>query len=124
MKISDCFPKTMHYSFSKINEGIYATEGHHYREYSKIYLDDIFKYYKEFESELEKRGEIPANDSIKDELDNIFHALNKVKEFFSDVNTTLQPIDAYIFTFFIQKRHDEYIVDIAREIDDEYKSHE
>ena len=120
MKVSDIFPQTMGYYFSKILEGTHSQLSA-YRGWGKAHVDHVLQKYDAFRKELENRGELPANEGIAYEIDEMLYPLNKLRDFFENPEkSNLEPKDAAIFAEFARMRHSE-IAQIAKEIDERYQ---
>lgn len=120
MKISDFFPSTIGYYFSKVLEGTHSQMEAN-RQWGKAHVDLLLKCYDQFRQELEKRGELPANDFIEYELNEIMYPLMKLKDFFEKPEeSNLKPKDAAIFAEFARNKHKE-IAAISKELDENYQ---
>ena len=117
MKLLDLFPQTMDYHFEKLHQGI-DHEEQNYRELGKSNLDKIVETYSRFKSELEKRGEFPAN---TDFLEMIMYPLEKLVAYFDDPNASgLNKRDAMFLAMSAWDRHRQAI-ERAKTIDDDYE---
>lgn len=120
MKLSDIFPPTIGYYFSKILEGTHSQLKAN-REWGKAHVELVLDKYDQFRQELEKRGELPANEVIEYELKEILYSLQKLKQYFQKPEeSNLEPRDAAIFAEFTRNKHGE-IAAIAKEIDTNYQ---
>ncbi|MGZ0709103.1 hypothetical protein ACWPKO_12290 [Coraliomargarita sp. W4R53] len=120
-KLESLIPKTLDYSFGKVSEAL-RPDGHLYISISKAELRFIVKCYSEFRNELEKRGELPANDWIEYCIAKIEYPLTAVEEYFEDSQQSrLNYKDAQIFMSFARSMHDD-LVEIARQIDGDYEN--
>lgn len=116
--IAAIFPPTMGYYFEKVFESIHSKQGW---ELGQVYLELIIDRYKEFRAELEKRGEIPANDFLMQDLDELLYPFDRLRQFFREgPNDIFKAADASIFAFFLRERHRDF-VKYAEEIDENYK---
>jgi len=119
MKLMDIFPQTMSYHFSKVFEGIYSKYN---KSIGQINIKYIFNLYLKLKSELQVRGEYPANEVLIYKLNEINYAIGELIEYFDESKKSkLNDEDANIFAYFIEKKHKE-IIQILKEIDEEYSS--
>ncbi|MBI9084136.1 MAG: hypothetical protein JEZ11_11105 [Desulfobacterales bacterium] len=120
MKISNIFPPTIGYYYSKILEGTHSQLQAN-REWGKAHVDLVLSKYDQFRQELERRGELPANEAIEYELNGIYYPLRKLKDYFeTPEESNLEPKDAAIFAEFARNKHKD-IAAIAEEIDETYQ---
>jgi len=120
VKLSDIFPPTIGYYYSKILEGTHSQLQAN-REWGKAHVDLVLAKYDQFRQELEKRGELPANEAIEYELTEIYYPLRKLKDYFeTPEESNLEPRDAAIFAEFARNKHKE-IAAIAEDIDENYQ---
>jgi hypothetical protein len=116
--IQDIFHSGLSYSFQKVHSGI---EAHVYGDnlWGRSNLEIINEAYTKFRDELIMRREF--NDSIQDELNEFFHAIKRLEDYYDNPDTWLTKTDAYIYLEYMYKQHQEF-VDLAKEIDEAYKS--
>lgn len=115
--ITDIFHSSSSYFFEKVAEGIHSTSGD-YRSFGLSMLGAIEKMYAEFEAALQERREL--NDYTRHDLDEYKHALRVLKEYLSGNPKGLGENDARIYLFYAREQHSHF-VQIAAEVDDEYK---
>ena len=119
MKLMDIFPQTMSYHFSKVFEGIHSK---HNKTIGQIDIEYISELYSKLKTELQVRGEYPANEVLVYELDEIDYAIGELIKYFDESKSSkLNDKDANIFAHFVERKHEE-IVQILKEIDEEYSS--
>ncbi len=119
IKLQEIFPKTLSYYFEKISEAIFGDKS---EELGAIHVNLIIDIIEDFKSELKKRSILETYDSIKYILDLIGYPIPELYNFFkTPTKTKLNKKDAYIFMHFI-KTHIEEIIEIAKELDEEYES--
>ena len=107
----------MNYSFQKIAAGI-DPHSHGDRDWALMNLEIITEAYKKFRNALFKRNEI--NDFTEHDLNECFHALNKLEEYLLGKDNSMAKSDAYIYEYYIRNRN-EHFVTIAKEIDESYQ---
>jgi len=118
-KLADVFPKTLGYFFEKINEAILGSKP---KEMGTVHIKLINDAIEDFKKSLEERGILEAYDSIKYLLDLIKYPLSELSTYFENPEgSKLNSDDAYIFTHFI-KAHIDELIEIAKEIDEEYST--
>lgn len=113
----DLFHSSMGYSFSKVAEGIY-TQNRRSAAFYLSMLQSIENTYQKFENALSERNEL--NEYILYDLNEYKHALSKLKDYLSNNESGLTECDANIYHFYIKEKH-EHFVEIAKEIDKDYK---
>jgi hypothetical protein len=112
------FDGNLHYQFEKIFSGIFNTAQNH-RAFGLSMLHSVKSVYKAFQSQLEDRGELKGNTSLQYELENYFHAIARLEEFFESKDSELSEKDARIYAYYLREEH-KYFHEIASEIDEEY----
>jgi hypothetical protein len=116
--IVDIFHSSLGYQFSKIAEGIYSTSTAHHRSFGLSMLKSIDKTYLEFENALKERNEL--NEYTKYDLEQYKHAIKILKWFLTEESENLTERDARIYLFYIREKHTHF-VEVAKEIDEEYR---
>ena len=111
----DIFHSGMNYSFQKVSEGIYTSRS---RPLSSGILQSIEKTYQKFEEALCERKEL--NDYILYDLNEYKHAISKIQDYLSNEDSEIKEVDARIYLFYIREQH-KHFIQIAKEIDEEYK---
>lgn len=115
-KLQDIFHSGLGYSFQKIASGIEAhTDGD--KEWGQQNLKIVIDAFKEFKEALISRNEL--NNYIEYELNEYFHALKKLEDYFNDNSNWMEKPDAHIYHAYIFHKQ-EYFLTIAQEIDEEY----
>ena len=115
-KLQDIFHSGLGYSFQKIASGIEAhTDGD--KDWGYRNLEIVIDVFKEFKEELIERNEL--NNYIEYELNEYFHALNKLEEYFNGETEWMEKPDAHIYHEYIFRKHDHF-VSVAKEIDEAY----
>lgn len=116
----DIFPSSMSYLFQKVGQGINSLgSGNFSFEYSM--LESIESIYRSLEKELMDRNELQGNQYLKYDLDQYFHAIEKLGKYFSDEIADMTERDARVYHYYIEKEHSHF-VEIAKEYDQEYRS--
>lgn len=115
-RLQDIFHSGLGYSFQKIASGI---EAYSYgdKEWGQQNLNIVIDAFKKFNKALIDRNEL--NNYIEYELNEYFHALNKLEEYFNGNSKWMEKTDAHIYYTYIFHKHD-YFLSIAIEIDEEY----
>jgi hypothetical protein len=114
--LQEIFHSGMDYSFQKISSGIEpSTYGD--KEWGNSNLKIIRKAYEKFKDELSERNEL--NDWTTYELNEYFHAISRLEEFYSDNSDWITATDAHIYLDYISTNHKNF-VEIAKEIDEAY----
>lgn len=81
---------------------------------------EIKEAFQSFQDKLEERGEIPAINNLKDDLDQVAYAIGRLEDHFNhEIDLDLKDID--IYRFFIGEKVKEF-KEIARDIDEDYAS--
>ncbi|MEX1014966.1 MAG: hypothetical protein WDZ80_07465 [Candidatus Paceibacterota bacterium] len=114
--LQDIFHSGIDYSFQKVSSGIEASTGGD-KEWGESNLKIIREAYNEFKNELSKRNEL--NDWTAHELNEYFHAISRIEEFYSDETDWITTTDAHIFVDYIRTNHKNFVT-IAKEIDETY----
>jgi len=118
-RLQDVFPPALHYFFEKIFEAI---DGNKPNEFGSIHIKLIAEAVDTFKIRLGKRGALEAYDSITYLLDLLEYPINELSSYFTGPNNSrLNDKSANIFAFFI-KKHTDKLIEIAKEIDEEYES--
>lgn len=118
--IVDIFPSSMSYSFQKVAQGIYSP-GSSNVGFGHSMLESIERTYRSFEKELMDRNELQGNEYLKYDLDQYFHAIDKLRKYFSNEAEGMTERDARVYHYYIEKEHSHF-VKIAEEYDEEYQS--
>ncbi|MCH2451069.1 MAG: hypothetical protein MK198_13105 [Gracilimonas sp.] len=114
--LQEIFHSGMDYSFQKISSGIESsTYGD--KEWGHSNLKIIREAYEKFKNELSNRNEL--NDWTTHELNEYFHAISRLEEFYSDKSDWITATDARIYLDYISTNHNNF-VEIAKEIDEAY----
>lgn len=115
-RLQDKFHSGLGYSFQKIASGIEShTDGD--KDWGYHNLEIVIDAFKEFKEALISRNEL--NNYIEYELNEYFHALNKLEEYFNGDSKWMEKPDAHIYHEYIFRKHD-YFVSVAKEIDEAY----
>ena len=115
--IADIFHASTSYLFEKVSEGIHSPDRGN-RSFGLSMLGSIEKMYVVFEGALEERREL--NDYTQYDLGEYKHAISVLKEYLLENPKELSETDARVYLFYLRERH-EHFVQIANEVDDEYK---
>lgn len=114
--LSDIFHSSMGYSFEKINEGVYSsTSGN--REFGLSMAQSVRKTYEKFQTALDDRSEL--NDYTRFDIDEYFHAIDRIIQYLSSTDGPLEELDARIYISYLRHEHERF-VQFAKEIDEEY----
>ncbi len=81
---------------------------------------EIQEAFNSFKNKLEERGELIAVENLKDDFNQVTHALNRLEAHFSQ-EINLDSEDIQIYRFFLGKKVKEFNK-IAKDIDEEYES--
>ncbi len=118
-KLQDLFPSTIDYDFEKIYG---VCDGNESAEMGSAAIRITFAYLEKFKTALQTRGVLKAYDSLVDDLDLIEYSLTGLKKFIENSpDSTLNSKSANIFAFFARE-HIDALLEIAKEIDNEYAS--
>jgi hypothetical protein len=115
--LADVFHSAMGYFFEKIAQGIHA---HSYgdREFGHRHVGQVKETYVNFKVALAERNELSQYTEY--DLDEYFHALNKLDKFLSVGDLSMTEADARIYLSYLRNEH-EHFVQVANEIDKEYE---
>lgn len=116
--LADIFHSAMGYFFEKISQGIHA---HSYgdREFGHRHVGLVRDTYEKFKAALAERGEL--NEYTGFDLNEYFHALDRLDEYLSSGESSMNEADARIYLSYLRHEH-KHFVEIAKEIDGEYKA--
>ncbi len=117
-KMINLLPDSMSYYFEKIGSGIYHPSGARDIEFAMQMLKLVEDHYKKYNEELIERKDITTY--IQFDLNQYFHAISRLKEYFEKVNNNITENDARIYLYYIRKEN-EHFKQIAQEIDEDYK---
>lgn len=117
-QLSDVFHSAMGYFFEKIFQGIHGHSGGD-REFGHTNVRLLRETYEKFKSALQERNEL--HEYTEFDLNEYFHAIEKLDNYLSGEETSMEEIDARIYLSYLCKQH-EHFVAIAQEIDAEYQS--
>jgi len=119
VKLTECFPHTISYFFSKIFEASFDSSAF---SLGRIHVKCVQDCLDDFQSKLKERGEWEVYDSINYHYELIAYPMSELKAYFeSSPETKLNDKDVYIFTSFMAEQM-QTLETIAKEIDEEYKS--
>ena len=114
-KLKDIFPPVISYYFQKISEAIYGA-----RDLGLMHLKLVNGCIERFRDALEKRGILEAYYSVTYNINLINYPIHELMNFFEDPEKSkLNENDAYIFKFFVEQNI-ETLIQIAKEIDEDY----
>lgn len=117
MSLVELFHQNLNYYMEKIFEGIHDLEK---RTLGIHHLNLIAKVYEKFQSALEERGELPALEHVRYELDEANHACMRLRSYFDSGSTPdFNEIDARIFGWFLRERN-RTLKEMAKELDEHY----
>ena len=116
--LESIFHSGMGYFFEKISQGI-QSQSIHDREFGQMNLRLVRETYEKFKIALLERQEL--NSYTEFDLDEYFHALNKLDSYFGNQNGTMEEADARIYLSYLRNEH-QHFVGIAKEIDANYQS--
>jgi len=119
IQMASILSTALNYSFEKVGEAIYSP-GFGKRKFGLSMLNVIKKTYQEFEDELIKRKELPANKYLQYDLDQFKHAISKIQNYLNGKND-MQEIDARIYLYYIREENKSFL-EIANEYDEEYSN--
>lgn len=116
--LADIFHSAMGYFFEKISQGIHS---HSYgdREFGHRHVGLVKDTYDKFMAALAERNEL--NEYTEFDLNEYFHALGRLDEYLSGGDISMEETDARIYFSYLRHEH-EHFVQIAKEIDEEYKT--
>jgi hypothetical protein len=111
----DCFPDSMTYHLSKVGEGIHSGQ----EAFALANLRMVQGSYQRFRQELDARKEL--NEYTDFDLSEYFHAIDRLQEYLSNAAPQMKEHDARIYLTYLRTQH-EHFVEVAEEVDEEYKS--
>lgn len=118
-KLSNCFPSTLGYYFSKIFEAIHSPRSY---PLGKMHVDLVVDCLRNMRGMLEKRSEWGIYDSVSYEYELLQYPLDQLGAYFADPSSSkLNDKDAYIFCAFVREQINT-LIQIAQEIDEKYES--
>ncbi len=118
-KLTDCFPPTLGYFFSKLFEAIHSPR---YFPLGKMHVDLVSECLAKMKALLEERGDWGIYDSVNYEYELLEYPISQLQLFFSEpTSSKLSVKDAYIFTSFVQNQF-KSLRQIAEEFDEQYAS--
>ncbi|EIJ35290.1 hypothetical protein [Thiothrix nivea] len=113
------FPSSMSYLFQKVAQAIYSPDVSNVA-FGGSMLESIERIYRDFEKELMNRNEIQGNEYLKYDLDQYFHAIDKLRKYFKEESKEMNERDARVYHYYLEKEHNNFIK-IAEEYDEEYQ---
>ncbi len=116
-KLTDIFPRTISYHFSKIYEATYSRDGFLLGTPS---LKIIAECIESFKDELSIRGEWGIYESIDYHYELIDYPLKRLESYFGG-DDAMNEKDAYIYASFLSNQL-KSLQEIARELDEQYES--
>ena len=117
-KLADAFPATLGYYHEKISETI---DGRMPGSFGASILESVAGYITTFKEELANRGLLEAYDSLTYEFEVLEYPIAELLKYFLQLHESkLNAKDAKIFHHFI-RNHIKTLIDIAKEIDQEYE---
>ncbi len=116
--LNNVFHSAMGYFFEKISQGIHS---HSYgdREFGHRHVGLVKEAYEKFREAMSERNELSEYTNF--DLNEYFHALNRLDDYLSGRETTMEEADARIYLSYLRHEHDHFVA-IAKEIDDEYQT--
>ncbi len=117
--MANIFPSSMSYLFQKVAQAIYSPDNSNIT-FGLSMLGSIERAYRSFEKELVDRNELQGNDYLKYDLDQYFHAIEKLRSYFNREIEEMNERDARVYHYYIEKEHNHFIK-IAEEYDEEYQ---
>lgn len=115
--LRDVFPSAMGYFFEKIGQGIWAHSSGD-REFGRSNLRMLKETYEKFQRSLEEKNEL--SDYIKFDLDQYFHAIERLKSYLSGASKLMEEPDARIYWTYLSNEHSGFLK-LADEIDEQYQ---
>ncbi len=115
--LRDVFPSAMGYFFEKIGQGIWAHSSGD-RDFGRSNLRMLKETYERFQSALEERDEL--GEHIKFDLDQYFHAIERLEGYLEGSSESLEEPDARIYWSYLRNEHASF-AQIAEEIDEQYQ---
>lgn len=117
-KLTNCFPETLSYYYSKITEAIHSPRTY---PLGKMHVELVRECLSRMRTMLEERGEWGNYDSIDYEYELLLYPLDELSVFFTDrASSRHNEKDANIFCAFVREQMNGLVV-IAREIDEKYE---
>lgn len=117
--LQDIFPPTLAYFFEKVFAACYDDAE---SPLAPGAFEIIAEVIEKFKNALQKRGLLESTDHMAYLFDQVEYPIVELRGCFENPPTsTLNKKSAYIFVFFVQKKLEE-MLQIAKEIDDEYNS--
>ena len=118
-KLSDCFPQTLGYYFSKIFEALHSST---YFPLGKMHVELVAECLTKLRATLEKRGDWGIYDSVNYEYELLEYPLAELKAFFTNrAGSKFNERDMYIFCAFVREQL-KTLQQIAAEFDEQYAS--
>lgn len=116
--LANIFHSAMGYFFEKISQAIHS---HSYddREFGHVQVGQIKETYEKFKAALMTRNEL--NEYTEYDLNEYFHALDKLDGYLSGRENSMEEVDAKIYLSYLRNEHERF-VQIAKEIDQEYEA--
>ncbi len=114
--LTDVFHSAMSYLFEKISQGIHA-QSYGDRDFGHVQIGALKATYKKFKAALVEREEL--NEFTEFELNEYFHAIDRLDQYLSKGDTSMEEVDARIYLSYLRHEHARF-VQIAKEIDEEY----
>jgi hypothetical protein len=116
--LTDIFHSAMGYLFEKISQGIHS-QSYGDRNFGHVQVGALKKTYKKFEAALLERNEF--NEFIEYDLNEYFHAIDRLDHYLSGSDASMEEVDARIYLSYLRHEHGRF-VQIAKEIDEEYET--
>lgn len=115
--LKDIFHASTGYLFEKVSQGIHSPS-YGNTSFGLSMICSIEDMYTKFEAALLERREL--NDYTRYDLDEYKHAISVLKGYLSGNPKGLSESDARVYHFYLREQH-KHFVQIAEEIDSEYK---
>lgn len=115
--LRDVFPSAMGYFFEKIGQGIWAHSSGD-REFGRSNLRMLKETYEKFQRSLEEKNEL--SDYTKFDLDQYFHAIERLESYLSGASKLMEEPDARIYWTYLSNEHSGFLK-LADEIDEQYQ---
>jgi hypothetical protein len=117
-KLADAFPSTLGYYHEKISDTI---DGGMPGAFGASILESVAGYVAKFKEGLAERGSLDAYDAVTYEFDLLEYPIAELHKYFTNPQESkLNAKDALIFHHFIRSRI-KTLIDMAKEIDQEYE---
>ncbi|MBW2940585.1 hypothetical protein [Zhongshania aquimaris] len=116
-RLRDVFPSAMGYFFEKIGQGIWAHSSGD-REFGQANPRMLKETYENFQCAMEERNEL--GEYTKFDLDQYFHAIERVEGYLSGNSESMEEPDARIYWSYLRNEHEAF-AKIAEEIDEQYQ---